>query len=333
MDNNILDKNKTRYFPSIDFVKGVLIILVFLGHIIPGKLTKVFPRYFIYAFHMPLFIGISGFLINFQVFNSSVKNLITKYWSRLLFPWIIAVIIYLIANHTFSLKGIITGFLHPFYHLWYILGFISYIVIFFILWNIFKKLKYKWVYIFIITILISVMAKWNIPANFLTDKTLSEIWKYIQYDLRLQHFIFFVLGIFLRYIYDKGYIIKHINIIIEALRIVLCLSFIFTICLFFNNSKNFGFVLFFILNFSFLITLLYDCTKLNVPRSFIFEFLGKYTLPIYLYHVLCKLFAGSLFKAGSLNYYILSTLTFIILCFIIYLFKDNKWMGKIFYGK
>ena len=177
------------------------------------------------------------------------------------------------------------------------------------------------------------MAKWNIPAYLVHDKTFLEIWKYIQFDFRLHNLLFFVLGIFIKYIYDKGYIIKNIKIIIEVLRVVLYLSFMFTICLFFNKYENFGYIMFFILNCSFLITLLYDCIKSSMPRSSVFEFLGKYTLPIYLYHVLCKLFTDSLFKQGTLNYYIVSSIAFIILCFIIYLFKDNKWLGKIFYGK
>jgi len=50
--------------PNIDFVKGLLIVFVVIGHILRGSLSDDLLRYIIYLFHMPLFIGLSGFLFN-----------------------------------------------------------------------------------------------------------------------------------------------------------------------------------------------------------------------------------------------------------------------------
>lgn len=48
---------KARY-SSLDIAKGLGIILVVLGHIIP---ENIWARSIIYSFHMPLFFLISGF--------------------------------------------------------------------------------------------------------------------------------------------------------------------------------------------------------------------------------------------------------------------------------
>ena len=51
-----------RHWNTIDFIKGLLIILVFWGHLIVGEQRTTFLRYVIYSFHMPLFFVLSGFV-------------------------------------------------------------------------------------------------------------------------------------------------------------------------------------------------------------------------------------------------------------------------------
>lgn len=50
---------------SVDIVKGG-IIAVMLGHIFLGSAEESIPRYLIYAFHMPLFFFVSGYLLNIE---------------------------------------------------------------------------------------------------------------------------------------------------------------------------------------------------------------------------------------------------------------------------
>lgn len=107
---------------GIDYVKGCLIILVFVGHIITGKVEEVFPRYAIYSFHMPLFIGISGFLLNIEKLDMRISNLLPKYWKRLLLPWVIAVMFFFFDIHlnkgmVMNAKEFVCAFAHPYYHL------------------------------------------------------------------------------------------------------------------------------------------------------------------------------------------------------------------------
>ena len=40
---------------SIDAIKGILIFLVVIGHVLPGSLDENVIRYVIYSFHMPAF--------------------------------------------------------------------------------------------------------------------------------------------------------------------------------------------------------------------------------------------------------------------------------------
>lgn len=55
--------NQQTINTSVDVAKGGLILLVVIGHFLLGTLDDNFVRYYIYSFHMPMFIFISGFLI------------------------------------------------------------------------------------------------------------------------------------------------------------------------------------------------------------------------------------------------------------------------------
>ena len=71
----------------IDFIKGFLILLVILGHFLPGTLSENPARYVIYSFHMPAFFFISGMLYSG---HTSLK----EYGLRLGIPWLFAVQVY-----------------------------------------------------------------------------------------------------------------------------------------------------------------------------------------------------------------------------------------------
>lgn len=71
---------------SIDFVKGILILSVVLGHVLLGGVRQNILRYMIYSIHMPLFIAMSGYLLNTDKLKTmSVKELIKKYFFRVEF--------------------------------------------------------------------------------------------------------------------------------------------------------------------------------------------------------------------------------------------------------
>lgn len=59
-------------FPWIDFCRGIAIILMVAGYTgTLGLINKI-----IYAFHMPLFVMISGFLYKVEYDELSIKNIL-----------------------------------------------------------------------------------------------------------------------------------------------------------------------------------------------------------------------------------------------------------------
>lgn len=78
---------------NIDFVKGLGIILLILGHISDGDLQRV-----IYSFHMPLFVIVSGYLFKNP---ANKKNYIMKCVKDLVYPYV-----------TFNILLILIGLIH-----------------------------------------------------------------------------------------------------------------------------------------------------------------------------------------------------------------------------
>lgn len=126
---------------KIDRIKGILIFLVVFGHLMVAALFvenqyMLDIHYYIYAFHMPAFILISGYL-------SKRRNGIKKLVITCLVP-------YVVCNSAFVCFAIVMGWdyniniLLPTYSYWYIL------CIFFMRLAIHTVDKHKWVLILII---------------------------------------------------------------------------------------------------------------------------------------------------------------------------------------
>ncbi len=112
----------------IDLLRGWLILLVIVGHIVLGSIHDNEIRYAIYAFHMPLFIGISGYLINVDKLRQApLVGVLRNYWWRVLLPFAFAFafftgVLYLHAWQEGRLNEamIIKSFVTPYYHLWFV---------------------------------------------------------------------------------------------------------------------------------------------------------------------------------------------------------------------
>lgn len=113
---------------KLDSLKGFLIILVILGHIIGEGSSDVFNKYcrmFIYTFHMPLFILLSGYFMK-------IKDDVNSFWKGLLhiviplsiFQVINILIHYLIHGSASKMMLIV-----PYWTLWYLLSLIFWKII------------------------------------------------------------------------------------------------------------------------------------------------------------------------------------------------------------
>lgn len=106
-------------FPGLDGAKGVLVLLVVLTHCLPQSMIL----YFMYFFHMPLFMAISGFLVKTSTFQNGYSGYLKRMWGRLIIPWIIAWFIFLPfkMNFNYSIDQFnLSDLIYPYYHLWYI---------------------------------------------------------------------------------------------------------------------------------------------------------------------------------------------------------------------
>jgi len=110
--------NKTVFEPYLDNLKAVLIFLVVLGHFLEIRISSnsgvrtVFSL--IYAFHMPLFVFISGY------FSKNTLNA-KKLLKNLLLPYFVFNSLwYLLA--LFTLKGTVFRWFYPGMAFWYLLS-------------------------------------------------------------------------------------------------------------------------------------------------------------------------------------------------------------------
>lgn len=94
----------------IDIAKGMAIILMIVGHTIPYNTFNIF----IFSFHMPLFVILSGITYKMPKDKDNIKNRIKKYIKQLLIPYfftlLICTILFTLSNNTFSLLSIIKQF-------------------------------------------------------------------------------------------------------------------------------------------------------------------------------------------------------------------------------
>ncbi|MBQ8634118.1 MAG: acyltransferase family protein [Lachnospiraceae bacterium] len=119
-----------------DFIKGILILLVLLGHAIQygsgmqyleeGIYWENIIMKGIYSFHMPLFILISGYFLYFSFSKHGIVKTSISRWKKLLLPittWVPIVILFSVVfdNGAVSIKGVIRTFLSNFWFLWAVL--------------------------------------------------------------------------------------------------------------------------------------------------------------------------------------------------------------------
>jgi fucose 4-O-acetylase-like acetyltransferase len=119
MDKNII-KKRDDYF---DNAKFFLIVLVIIGHqevesaFQAEWMTPVFLRNFIYAFHMPMFVLISGYFSK----KTTTSNLISNNFIKLIIPFIIFQILF---SFYYNIIGSpLKNFISPWYAaygLWYL---------------------------------------------------------------------------------------------------------------------------------------------------------------------------------------------------------------------
>ena len=108
--------------PSIDLLKGILILLVMAGHAMELAHQQHLLLWIGAGFRMPLMIGISGYLLNLPRTRSApTSELMGRYGERMLLPWLVALIVYVtMTGWPLSWTTPLDLMLRPPFHLWYI---------------------------------------------------------------------------------------------------------------------------------------------------------------------------------------------------------------------
>src|ERR1700741_487815 len=81
---------------SIDVFRGMLVLLVMLGHFSEITQRQNFLTWLGFGFRMPLVIGLTGYIFKLEQDRSmSVPALFHKYYGRLILPWLVACAVHL----------------------------------------------------------------------------------------------------------------------------------------------------------------------------------------------------------------------------------------------
>lgn len=304
---------RNQYF---DQVKGILILLVIVGHVLLGSLEQNMLRGFIYFFHMPLFLAISGYFISQNTLSIKPYLLLKKYWHRMLLPFGVALLVYsaITSSNPFSI--------YPYYHLWYIPAIMLFIFYLKFI-NIIKHIN--WLFFIIVLLFISITVFFETYSQW----TLSEHFLYkIMGDKRFYYFFsYFALGYWLGQ--NKKRTLS--NKMVFAMLIPLILLNQLGLPLLQGASKV-------LINFIFIYLVIKLCetkTQHNTKQS-LYDYLaqiGRISLPIYLWHVVPIMLLKSLELPRPI-YYLGSIILFSIFIFVLLKLEDkSKILNKFIYGK
>jgi len=193
---NSATNSATNRNTKIDLLRGWLILLVIVGHVVLGSVHDNSVRYTIYAFHMPLFIGLAGYLINTgRLRQTRISALLARYWWRVLLPFSLAFIVFtgVLVYHAWDenrlTQSLLVSYLvTPYYHLWFVPTLVLWVLA---LWTI-LKLKCPVFYCLLVATIFSLLWAVVNPID-LTPLLAVLLSKKVVY-----FFTFFLFGVWLR---------------------------------------------------------------------------------------------------------------------------------------
>jgi fucose 4-O-acetylase-like acetyltransferase len=299
---------------TIDSLKGTLILLVIFGHIISGGHLTKYLLYAIYTFHIPLFLGLSGYLLKKELFSISILDLAKKYFYRLIIPFLLAYATYCLIQ---------SQLLDPsFYHLWFIPAFLLFILYTFIA----ERLHINPVLVILLAFTFSILWIGNHGLSAVVDGFAWMSDKRYYYD-----FVFFFFGYYLRntpknfsytWLFPSILFIPtsfYILVLNHKVEINLLYSTMWTI---FNLS---------LIYIALRLSRMFD--SIIIPYV---NIIGKLSLPIYLWHIVPILILKSIVEKYGLNTYLYLVLYFLSVALIIAIidkYKTNNFVKMMLLGE
>lgn len=326
---------KTEREVWLDIAKGILIILVVMGHSIAGPFYDLNnPIDYVYLFHMPAFFMISGYLHKSN--NIPITAQIYKKIKRLLLPYFIYLIIinvpqiFISLMKTKSLKATLSSLGKLLYGgqylnstsgvLWFLTCLLFIEIIFILLDKYVIKSQIK---IFIICLFYIVA---HLQAWFFSGMALP-----LAIDISFIAISYFAFGV-----YCKEYIFHKANFILSFMLVVIFVALRMV------NRIDYGLELWghHYINFflDFIIPILFSIVIFNISKKIekikfanILAELGRYTLPIMCLHII----TNKVVQKVTINYGVILFICIgVIVPFLIakYIFKKSKLLNALFIG-
>lgn len=207
-------------------IKGLLIFLVVFGHLL--ELYKIhFNEIFllIYAFHMPLFIFVSGYFAK-RVSFEKVINLFLIY---IIFQTIYSIALTVITN-AFNLDYSV-----PFFHLWYLVSMVIWYLVALVILKIKPNFKSK-VFIFSLIVVVGVLSRFYTEeiVNLISEMYPGFYSYTFSYQRTLSFAPYFFLGFFINQETMKRLYLSFVKYkVISILSVAL-----FFVYFFFTNQAN-----------------------------------------------------------------------------------------------
>jgi len=314
---------------AFDSVRGWLIVSVIVGHIVLGSIHSQALRYAIYAVHMPLFIALTGYLINTnKLFELSFQQTAVRYWWRLVIPFIPAFVFFtgtLIVHAGIEGRlslSLLAGYLSkPYYHLWFVPTLLLWVGALLVL------LKTRLPLLAVCVLSAPLALAWSgIQMSFIPDVLLSKKVFFYAY--------FFFLGVVCRAYLDKWQpLIQRLRLVLLVL-VAVCAIVYMLYCG--QPSTPLSAVAWFALNTCLLFLLLdWILSNSTASQPKLLTLMGRHSLPIYLWHVVPMF----LLKGLDIHhnqpwwYYFISISFCLGLVFMVAKFENrSKFLNRWFYG-
>lgn len=319
-------------FDTVDKLKGFLIILVIYGHIsYDGFLFDKFSlvKDFIYIFHMPLFLLVSGFFFRF-IHN---KSDFVKLFRFLILPYFVFYLTYLcvllyFTKHSSSLSfsNEIHSFSDSLYYLlieplasyWYLHTLIVFSVLFSSFYFIFNRFASETVSLFF---------------SFLFVLLTVYCLEFLGVKVRVWVFFYLLLG------YYFSFFLQEKFFLLLKSKIFFIVS-LFLVLLILNNYTIFQILDGFILRLAFSLSLLFILFTIldNFELNFL-KFLGKGSIIFFLLHVyplnLVKIFKGFTlnFDSSGILFVIISISFTVVFSLTVVFILDRLKLSKYLFGR
>lgn len=114
---------------GIDLFRGLLVILVILGHFSELTHRHTFIVWLGFGFRMPVLIGLTGYLFNLDHARGMRLVELVRHYHRLIIPWLVAATVYVVLSQPIDWRLPLAILVRPPFHLWFVPVMLAFILL------------------------------------------------------------------------------------------------------------------------------------------------------------------------------------------------------------